>query len=209
MKYRELKNIWGLEAEHILVQYQTMVKPGKVLDLGIGEGRNSLMFALKGHKIEGVDISETALQRCKELFTDIGCEYSLVHKELSEYEIQEQNCSLIISTWSLNFLKKTEAIQIIKEAQRGLVSGGLLYIGVFSKDDPQYQEYKAKYQEVETDSYYIPERNIIKTYFEKNELLRTIESDCEIICIKEDISLDIGHGEEHYHGALELVIRKI
>lgn len=207
--YKKLSNIWGIEPEHILKQYSPLVKDGKVLDLGIGEGRNSLMFAAKGHDIEGVDVSETALQRCGALFQEANSSYKLSRGNISEYDIEKNKYALIISTWTLNFMRKSEAKEVIKAAQAGLKSEGIAYIGVFSKDDPQMKMYQdLGYEMTEADTFYIPERKTMKCYFDKDELVEIIDDDCELICIKEDLSLDFGHGDEHYHGAIEMVIRR-
>lgn len=53
---------------------------GKVLDIGIGEGRNALFFAKQGFAVEGIDISETAVERCLEL----SKEESIAFKRHSE-----------------------------------------------------------------------------------------------------------------------------
>lgn len=64
-KYAENEEtLWGLQPHHTLVEYTSLFDVnGKVLDLGMGEGRNALYFASKGFETEGVDISETAVYR--------------------------------------------------------------------------------------------------------------------------------------------------
>ncbi|HWR09872.1 class I SAM-dependent methyltransferase, partial [Sporomusa sp.] len=65
-RYSQTKQLWTWRSDSKLLQYFDLVKKGNVLDLGIGEGRNSLPFAMNGFSIDGVDISATALNRCKE-----------------------------------------------------------------------------------------------------------------------------------------------
>jgi len=206
--YQKLRDIWGLDQEKMLEDYSSLVKEGSVLDIGIGEGRNVLSFALKGHPIIGIDVSKTALSRCASILEDSKCKYNLFEKTVQEFEITENTYSLIISTWTLNFMKKTEAQSIVKSCLKGLNRQGLLYLGLFSTEDPQMQDYLTDYKCVDKDSYYIPERDIVKSYFEMSDVLSLVDERFEIICRKQDLSLDLGHGEEHYHGAIEILIRR-
>lgn len=64
--------MWSSNPDGKLMQYFYFVKKGKMLDLGIGEGRNAIHFSMVGFNIDGVDISETALARCKENLKDIS-----------------------------------------------------------------------------------------------------------------------------------------
>lgn len=207
-RYKELKNIWGIEAETTLIQYESLVSKGKVLDLGIGEGRNVIKFALKDYEIEGVDISSTALERCSEFLEEIKCCYKLHCTNLLDYNINSNQYSLITSTWVLNFVKKSEGFKLIKDMQKGLIKGGIIYIGVFSKEDPKYIMLKEEKEEIEDDTFYIGERDTYITYYDKNEILNLFDDEYEIICRKEGYSLDFGHGDKHYHGDIEIMMRK-
>jgi SAM-dependent methyltransferase len=58
------------EANTLLVETVKGLKPGKALDLGMGQGRNSLYLARNGWHVTGVDIADEAvalaLKRAKE-----------------------------------------------------------------------------------------------------------------------------------------------
>lgn len=207
-RYRELKNIWGIESEATLIKYESLVSKGKILDLGVGEGRNVIKFALKDYEIEGVDISQTALERCDEFLEKIKCSYNLLCTNLLNYNIKPNTYSLVISTWVLNFFKKTEGLKLIEVMKEGLVKDGIIYIGVFSKVDPRYAFYKGSKDEIEKDTFYIEERNSYVTYYDKEELLNLFSEEYEIICCKEECSLDLGHGDKHHHGVIEIMMRK-
>lgn len=165
--YKNNNNLWGIKPENTLEIYQSLVKKGKILDLGIGEGRNSLLFAKEGFEIEGVDISQTALIKCEKLFKNFNCKYSLFNHLIENYKFLSNNYSLVISSWSLNFMKKTDAINIFKNAQNSIISGGIIYLGVFTQKDPQWKIYKDNYAEIENDTFYNPEKNLIKTFLLK------------------------------------------
>lgn len=207
--YTEVKDLWGLDPEWTLIQYENLVPKGKILDLGIGEGRNIKKFALNSdYEIEGVDISPTAIKRCEGVLKKIKCKYNLHCTDLLDYSIDLNKYSLIISTCTLNFLKKSEVFKLIKDIKNGLIKGGIVYIRVFSKTDPRYAILKKNYNVIETDTFYIKERDSYITYFDKGEILNLFNNEYEIICCKEEYSLDFGHGDKHYHGNIEIMAKK-
>ncbi|KAA0560125.1 methyltransferase domain-containing protein [Bacillus sp. CH30_1T] len=82
-------NLWGLRPIQTLVDYTALVKEGKVLDLGIGEGRNALYFANKGFEVVGIDISETAIKRSLTAAKEIGVTIKAEVKDLTSFQIEE------------------------------------------------------------------------------------------------------------------------
>ncbi len=65
-RYRSQSNR-SLEPEPFLVGQVSFLKPGSVLDLASGEGRNSVFLAEKGFKVSALDFSEVALDRLRNL----------------------------------------------------------------------------------------------------------------------------------------------
>lgn len=122
--YRSIESLWGLKPDHILVDYASLVPKGFVFDLGIGEGRNALFFAKMGYEVEGVDISQTAIDRCIERAKKANLKVKAEVGDLREVDIPHGRYSLIIAAWVLNFFKKTEAEEIVGKMKNGLKKGG-------------------------------------------------------------------------------------
>lgn len=205
--YARMKNLWGIEPDAKLYQYKDMVIPGKILDLGIGEGRNSLFFAEKGFHVEGVDISETALNRCKEISRINQYKMILYNLDFRDFKILNNRYSLIIAANVLNFMKRSEVFELFSNMKSGLVDGGLIYIGAFSTMDPKYMESKHVLPEEENDTFYFENLHSHVYFFSKDEFLELFK-DFETIYYSEGIELDLGHGDPHYHGVFEYIGRK-
>jgi SAM-dependent methyltransferase len=71
-RYAEREQIWSGRANHWLVEVASAWSPGRALDLGCGEGGDSVWLAENGWEVTGVDISETALSRAAAAARDRG-----------------------------------------------------------------------------------------------------------------------------------------
>lgn len=207
--YKEVKRLWSSNPDAKLMQYFDLINKGNMLDLGIGEGRNALPFNMSGFNIDGVDISETALSRCRENLNDNKSIINLDICDLRKYDIKRDNYSIIISANVLNFFKKSEVDGIIKNIKDGLNEGGFVYLSVFSTLEPKYNFLKSnkKEYEVEKNTFYIEERDSYAHFFTQEELLEYF-NDFELICLVEGLEYDSSHGNPHYHGGIEFIARK-
>lgn len=205
--YQNTKQLLSSDTDFRLLQYLDLIEKGNVLDLGIGEGRNSIPFALNGYNIDGVDTYKPALSRCKEIFKDVETTINLINCDLREYDIKCDNYSLIIVANVLNFFKKSEIDKIVQRIQEGLKEDGILYLTVFSKLEPKYSILKHYQEEVEENTFYIEERNSYVHYFTQEEI-KEYFSDFELICLFEGIEYDMSHGTPHYHGGIDFMARK-
>ncbi|MGF2616185.1 class I SAM-dependent methyltransferase [Rossellomorea vietnamensis] len=147
----------GLQAKGTPCQYKNLIpKQGKILDLGVGEGRNALYFAGNGHTVEGVDFSSKAIERCRKLADEAGLTILTVTEDLRKFQIKENSYSLIILSNILNFFNQEEISGIVQAAKDGLVEHGLIYINAFDTSDPGYAKSKKEYEEISPNTFYRP-----------------------------------------------------
>jgi SAM-dependent methyltransferase len=71
-RYLASESVWSLEPNEFVVEYLSTVLPGKMLDLGGGEGRNALWFANLGWSVENSDFSDVAIGKFLERATRAG-----------------------------------------------------------------------------------------------------------------------------------------
>ena len=123
-------------------------------------------------------------------------------EDIAEVDIVEGKYSLIILSTVLNFLKKSEAIELIEKAKSGLAEKGLLYLSVFSVETPGYLKTKEKYSMVEDNSFYIEDSDTYLSYFSLEEI-KEILADLKIICYQETAELSETNGD--YRKLIECV----
>ncbi len=191
--------LWGEKPDRVLVDYAELVPKGKVLDLGIGEGRNAFFFARLGYEVAGFDSSKTAIKRCLQRAKEAGLEIQAEVKDLRGLNIPDRAYPLIIAAWVLNFFQEEEAKEIIQMMKDGLKKGGLLYLGVFSPQDPGYERSMKRLKAVSENTFYSSRRDQYIHFFTKDEI-QSLFPDFKIISFTQGMELDLTHGESHYHG---------
>ncbi|MGW6173672.1 class I SAM-dependent methyltransferase [Arthrobacter sp. NPDC055138] len=71
-RYGEHARIWSGAVNQVLADTAPGLAPGRALDLGCGEGGDSVWLAERGWQVTGVDVSATALERAHALSESRG-----------------------------------------------------------------------------------------------------------------------------------------
>ena len=207
-EYKNSELLWGMKPNSTLAQYAELVPAeGKVLDIGIGEGRNAFFFAQKGFAVEGIDLSETAIKRCLAISEKLQLNIEAKVDDITTFDIQPNHYSLIILSNVLNFFPEEEIALIIDKVKKGLVKDGLVYVNAFDINEPSRKKAIDKYKRLGRNSFFDSTNNMFLHYFTKDEFegffttYRTIKTGYTY-------ALDLSHGEPHYHSTLELLAQK-
>lgn len=202
-------NLWGLQPIHTLVEYTSLLESkSKVLDLGLGEGRNALYFSRSGFVTEGIDISETAVLRAKKYAEENNLAMKAEVGDVTSFEIKENTYSLIILANVLNFFQEKDIKNIIEKAKKGLMEDGFIYINVFDRKDPSLERNRNNgHQRLNDLTFYRQATNSYIHYFSKEELMNYFTG-YQTIKMADSYLLDINHGEPHYHSIIEMLVKK-
>ncbi len=73
-RYASRESLWSGDPNPQLVAEVQELTPGRALDVGCGEGGDSVWLARRGWQVTGVDISATALDRARRHADDAGAE---------------------------------------------------------------------------------------------------------------------------------------
>lgn len=207
-EYKSVENLWGYTPNHVLSTYIDIIpRSGKILDIGIGEGRNAFFFAKQGYEVEGIDISETAINRCLQLAEKYNLPIDTKVGDIREYEVKKDNYSLIILSNVLNFFSVEDIVTIISKLKTGLKENGLIYINVFDNEEPSILKAKEICKQVAEFTYYDEKNKMYHHYFTQNEL-EDLLADYETISLVNSKFLDLTHGQPHYHSTLEILSKK-
>ena len=162
---------------------------GKVLDLGIGLGKDIDYLLSEGNEIVGVDISKTAIDKLKQRYSAEPCQF--INADIRTFEIKPNTYSLIICSMVLSHISEKEIMKIAQQIINGLIAGGCVYISDVSEHDPIHRYAHGLRQVIST-------QNIIE-WFEPLELI-TISSTYQ----KETKRLDM----DGYFGLIKYIGKK-
>jgi len=191
--YGKNKNAFGIKPAPILeTALESVENIGMALDIGAGQGRNSLYLANSGFTVDSIETSGVAIEHLKSLDNS---EINPILVSIEDFKIKMNKYDLISAINVLQFVEEDNIAKVIKKIQEGLKSGGVVAITSFTEDDPTFSDYtKPRFNK----------------YFSKGELKRYF-SDFDIIYYCEELVEDKGHGGmpyPHQHGIVEIVARK-
>ena len=111
-----------------LVDNVSLLPPGRVLDVAMGEGRNALYLARLGFQVDGVDISAEAVERVRELAALGSLSLAATVGDLEDgYMIEEEAYDAIVC---FNYLQRS----LFPALRAGLRRGGLVIYETFIVD---------------------------------------------------------------------------
>jgi len=140
----EKKNRYGTEPCQfaiMILEWIKKLKGNKILELGCGEGRDSIFFAKNRYEIFSLDCSEKAIKSFKENMVKNNVQ-KLVHPVIYDIskplKFDDKTFDIVFAHLSLHYFDDKTTTSIFNEIYRVLKIGGLLFVKVKSIDDPLY-----------------------------------------------------------------------
>ena len=104
-------------------------KPGKALDIGIGEGRNALFLAAQGWEVTGFDISDVGLTLAREAAQQRGVKLEAVVEDADRFDYGRQRWDLVVGMYMHAVITRNA-----EKIMDSLKPGGLLVVEGFHRD---------------------------------------------------------------------------
>lgn len=110
---------------------------GKVLELGAGEGRNSLFLAQNGFDARAIDSSSVGIDKLLRNAQQMGVSIRAEVGDITELEIEEKY-DAVVCTFVFHHIKKSKAPQLLQYIKNVVREGGFVVITAFTKDGEFY-----------------------------------------------------------------------
>lgn len=159
-KYSRPSFIFGKTPAKFLAENFDYLKAGSaVLDMGMGEGRNAVFLAQKGHKVTGVDISSVAIKKSYLLAKEFGVKIKGVVASLESYKIPKGSFDAVICFYYVDR-------KLSKKMIDWLAPGGVIIYEAFT-----IKQRSKKGHRKDPVSYYLKEQELL-TMFEGMRVLK-------------------------------------
>jgi len=181
---------------------ETHPPTGEALDLGCGEGRNSLLLARYGYHVHAVDVSSQGIQKLENYaqehdLQNITCTVA----DVRTVQLPTAFYDAIVAVTILDHITQEEGRKVAEAIVNALKPGGFVFIETFTIHDPGATLSKEEGETIsETASF-------VQYYFQEDELADWF-SKLETLRYEEIMKYDDSHGEPHYHGLARLIGKK-
>ena len=135
---------------------------------------------------------------------------NLIQSDIRTFHIEKNKYDLISSRCVLHFFHKDDSYKIIKNIKENLKSNGLVYISVFSLEDPKLIRHtnSPNFEVLENNIFHHTVNDTYVSFFAKNEIL-DLFSNFRTISIAEEYFWDQGVDTPHYSGIIKYIGQKI
>ena len=195
---------YGLKPSEELVLYLNETHPliGEALDLGCGEGRNSLLLARYGYHVHAIDSSSQGIQKLETYARLQGLD--TIDGEVADVrtvQLRTNFYDAIVAVTILDHISEEEGKTVSESIIDALKPGGFVFIEAFTVHDPAANAARKEHETIsETASF-------VQHYFDEGELAAWF-STLDTLLYEEIMKYDDSHGEPHYHGLARLIGRK-
>ena len=164
-RYSGESYLFGREPVLSLKTYVDVLRKGKVLDVAMGEGRNSVFLAQKGFQVEGIDASGKAIAKAKKLAEEKGVPIEAKTQNLDFFLMPLMKYDSIVMTYFKPLPR------FFSEIRRGLVHGGTFLMEAYTTDHIRNNP---------------PNPNLdFEECYKPNEVLGHLKNDFQVIYYKE------------------------
>jgi SAM-dependent methyltransferase len=121
------KPMFNTAPNAFLVAMTRGVKPGRAMDVGMGQGRNTIYLAQQGWESVGFDPAERAVAAAQEQAVKLGVTIATHVARAEDFEWGE-------ARWDLIVLSYVGGREYVQQVQRALKPGGMVVLEGFHRD---------------------------------------------------------------------------
>jgi uncharacterized protein (TIGR02246 family) len=122
---------FSTEPNALLVSTVQGLPKGTALDIGMGQGRNTLYLARQGWSVTGIDLSDLGIAQAKRAAQEAGLRINTVQQSYADFDFGDSRWDLILLAYEP--LPAADA-QWVDRIQRALRPGGLVVVETFAAD---------------------------------------------------------------------------
>jgi 2-polyprenyl-3-methyl-5-hydroxy-6-metoxy-1,4-benzoquinol methylase len=110
-----------------LVEMAKRAKPGKALDVGMGQGRNAIYLAQQGWEVTGFDPADKAVAAAQDQACKLGVNLTALTVGDTQFDFGKQR-------WDLIVLSYVGTRHLVSRVEESLRPGGMVVVEAFHRD---------------------------------------------------------------------------
>lgn len=131
-KFNSIKN-----PSAVVTKIKKYLEKGSVLDLGAGDGRNSLYLAEQGFSVTAIDFSDVAISKLENLAEEKNLKITTAVSDVTDLTI-ENSYEVILAIQLFHNLTKAEVLNLIEKIKAQTKDGGLNILEFITPDSDFY-----------------------------------------------------------------------
>lgn len=208
-EYQDNPELFGGEPSSVIRSLGRLIRAGgKVLDIGVGQGRNALALARAGHRVTGIDPSAVAIEATAEKARETGLELTLWQGSVFDYEVLPASFDAILVLGLFQIMARGDISELVGRVECWLAPGGLAFVTAWHVDDPRHAAIRHRWKKTDRHDYRRSDGEI-RAYLGRGEILAFFRG-WDVIHHWEGLGPEHRHGESpaERHGLIEFVGRK-
>ena len=207
--YRSTPEVFGSEPNTILVEHAELIELSTTaLDIGCGQGRNTLFLARRKIRVHALDSSIEAV-RAVEVAAELeGLPIRTIHGGFESLDPDPDGYGAILVFGLIPDLRREQVTALTAAIEKALAPNGVLFITAFGTWDPAFDRHQSEWTE-NTENSFCSLDGVVRTYLEPGELVALFPG-LEVIHSWEGLGPEHRHGDGplERHGLAEAVLRR-
>ena len=200
--YANRRPLFGNAPTECVVKLSSMLKSGSnIVDLGCGDGRDTLFLLGKGFTLTAIDLCENAISSLIQRAEVAGLAERLIARtaDVLDWCPKPQSLDAVIAVTLLDHIPKPRHRDLINTIEVGIRDYGFIALETYSDRDPSITGEGEEISEF---------AHAIVSPSEKNYLLSIFYPKWRILDYSDRIEDDRDHGRYHKHGFTTILARK-
>jgi cyclopropane fatty-acyl-phospholipid synthase-like methyltransferase len=191
--YAENDDLFGATESSLLVEHVDLIPPGcRVLDLGVGQGRNALPLARRGCQVTGIDTSQVAVDFVRAAAEQEDLPLTAILQDFLLYE-PDRNFDVVLCFGLMQMLDLAGCASLVERLHHWTRPGGSLFLTAWNVDDPSFDHCCENWERRSVRSFRHPEDGRHCLFLDRGEILKLFFR-WEVVHHRE------GLGKAHRHG---------
>lgn len=207
--YSLTENVFGKDPEKTLEKFYNLINPNyPILDIGVGQGRNSFFLGERGFNVDCIDTSKVSTSFVKEKGIEENISLKVYQSSFQSFLPAKVPYSAILIFGLFQILNRDSIKMLINKINQWTTEGSLIFISAFSIDDESYIKYGKEWQKLDNNSF-TDNRNNFRTFFNHGEIQSFFPS-YKVLYQYDGLGPKHRHGNSpiEQHAMIDLVLKR-